>query len=469
LTRKAAPGTLARVCEDGVVESRALTQYARAADGTYLAYQVLGKGPPDLLLLMGFGVPIQDQLEGRLCGRFIRTLASFSSVIRFDRRGIGMSDPVATVTQHTLDQWVADALVVLDAVSIECPALFGTDPAGGQIAMTLAATHPDRASCLVLFHPAARLVRAPDYPWGWRSEQVEARQRELGIRAGEDAPDAAVSVLAPSVAEDDEFVEWFTRARRRGLSPAVMRTVFEMQTRLDLRRVLPAINVPTLVLSRPMVRQAHDHARYVADSIRGANAVECPGADALVYVGDVRPIVDEVEELLTGVRGQSSQDSVLATVLLSDIVASTAQAAKVGDRRWLGLLDAHDAMMRRQLDRFGGREIETTGDGFLATFDAPARAIQCACSVRDAARRLGIDLRIGLHTGVIGLRDQGVGGLTVHIAARVSALAGPGEVLVSRTVTDLVAGSDITFLDRGEHALKGVPGAWSVFQVANTL
>jgi class 3 adenylate cyclase len=440
------------------------THYAVADDGAHIAYQVLGQGPPDLLVMMTSALPVEDQMEGRQCGRFLRRLASFSRVIRLDRRGIGMSDPVRSFDEHVFERWVDDVLTVLDAVGSDHTAFFGTEQPSCTAPILLAATHPDRVSRLILYLPSARALQAPDYPYGVAPEdandQVEAYVQSLisGTRletVGFSEPDGP----------DPDFHGWYLRARRRGATPSVARAIFDNWLKTDLRSVLPAVSIPTLVFGRPDASGDPRVVSYVAEHIREARYVELGGDNTLVFLGDIEPVIGEVERFLTGSAVTRVSDRVLATVLFSDIVGSTTQAADLGDRAWGERLEDHDALVRRQLELFRGREIKTTGDGFLATFDGPARAVLCGCAIRDATRGLGVNIRVGVHTGEIELRGNDIGGIAVSFAARVAAQAGTSEVLVSKTVTDLVAGSGIEFDDRGEYELKGVPGTWNLFSV----
>jgi class 3 adenylate cyclase len=437
------------------------TRYAQAPDGTYVAYQLLGEGQHDLVLAMGSGIPVEDQMEGRQCASFIRRLASFARVIRFDRHGVGMSDPL--LVESTLEQWVDDALVVLNEVGSQRAAFFGSDPAGSALAMMFAASHPERVTHLVLFAATARFMRAADYPWGFDSDELDRRLDTVMTSRlmGQPPP----IFLNPNVSGDAEFGKWFVRATRRGLSPTRARTSFEAMWRSDLRSIVPAITAPTLLLHPAARHDLEAHIRYLAEHLRDARSVGVDGEDLNAFVGDVATVVDEVEEFLTGVRSRIEQDRVLATVLFSDIVESTAQATALGDRAWRQRLDAHDAMIRGLLEQFRGREVKATGDGFLATFDGPARAIRCGCAIRDGAAQLGISVRVGLHSGEVEVRGDDIGGIAVHTAARVQAHAQPDEICVSRTVVDLVAGSGINFGDRGEHELKGIPGTWQLFAV----
>jgi class 3 adenylate cyclase/pimeloyl-ACP methyl ester carboxylesterase len=441
------------------------TEYAITEDGAHIAFQVLGEGPPDLLVIMSSSFPVEDQMEGRECARFLRRLASFSRVIRLDRRGIGMSDPVRSFDEHVYERWVDDALAVLDTVQSSQAAAFATEQAAAALAMLLAATHPERVSRLILNQPTARVLQAPDYPHGITESEVTdvidnyVQSLVMGSRI------ETLAFREPAVEGNEEFHKWFVRARRRGLPPAAARAIYSNWLRTDLRAVLPAITAPTLVFSRPDASGDPAMVGYVAEHLRDCRVVELGGQDSFLFLGDMDPVIEEIEHFLTGARGAVSPDRVLATVLFTDIVDSTVQASALGDRAWGERLEDHDAVVRAQLERFRGREIRTTGDGFLATFDGPARAVQCACAIREGARRLGIEIRAGLHTGEIELRGSDIGGISVHIAQRVSASARPSEVLVSRTVTDLVAGSGLSFQPRGEHELKGVAGPWTLLAV----
>jgi class 3 adenylate cyclase len=364
----------------------------------------------------------------------------------------------------TLEQLSEDALAVMDAVDVQNAACFADGPCGEAILLT--ATHPERISRHVVFNASPRVIAASDYPYGIPEQVVDqfidgVVKTDAVARGVDD-----LGLLNPSVADDPGFRSWWVRAGRRGASPSVAQAILRVKWKSDVREVLPLIQVPTLVLHRRDYWVLNpEHGRYIAEHIPGAIYRELPGADSLYWVGDTEQMLEEIEEFLTGIRHAPESDRVLATVLFSDIVDSTAHAIAMGDRAWGDRLDLHDAMVRRQLERFRGREVKTTGDGFLAVFEGPARAIQCGLAIRDGARQLGIDVRVGLHTGEVELRGADIGGITVNIGARVAALAGAGEVLVSRTMTDLVAGSGMDFEDRGEHELKGVPGSWKLFAV----
>jgi class 3 adenylate cyclase len=454
-------------------------RYAKTGDGLHIAYQVLGEGPLDLLAFSMALIPIDMMDDEPSLARFQRRLASFSRLIRFDTRGVGLSDPVSPSSPPTLEQWVDDALAVLDAAGSKRAAIFSP---GSPVAPLLAASHPERVSSLVFVNGTARGASAPDYPIGAPPEALDAfidstmqplegeGTAEEGLAEIEatlqlDAFDI-LTVAAPTMLGNEEFRRWWDRAGQRGASPATARALIRVFFEADVRQALPLIQAPTLIVHRKdNLFVPVEHGRYLAAHISNATYIELPGADYLYWIGDADGILDDTEEFLTGVRHGPDPDRVLAAVLFTDIVGSTARIVEVGDRRWRDLLERHDAAVRRQLERFGGHEIQTTGDGMLATFDGPARSVYCACAIRDAVGQLGLEIRAGIHAGEIEVRGKNIGGLAVHIAARVAALAGPREVLASSTVKDLVAGSRIGFNDRGSHRLKGVPDEWHLFSV----
>ena len=436
----------------------AVTRYAKSGD-VHIAYQVTGNGPLDLVFVPGFVSHLEAEWSNPARSRFIERLSSFSRLIRFDKRGTGLSDRVPI---PTLEQRMDDVRAVMDAVGSERAALFGISE-GGPMSLLFAATYPERTTALVIYGSYARRLWAPDHPFGrtqaeWH-EVVQRLEREWG------GP-AAIDVWAPSMVHDERFREGWAAYLRAAASPGAAAAVMRMNGEIDVRHVLPVVRVPTLILHRTGDRVTSiDQARVMAQHIAGAKLVELPGIDHIPTVGDADVIVDEIEEFLTGVRHGPEPDRVLATVLFTDIVGATEKAASLGDRRWRDLLQGHHGLVRRELGRFRGHEIDTAGDGFLATFDGPARAIRCACAVSDGVRALGIEVRAGLHTGEVEMLGDKVSGLAVHIGARVAATAAPGEVLVSSTVKDLVAGSGLRFQDRGSHGLKGVPGEWHLFAV----
>ncbi len=442
-----------------------VVRYANSS-GAFVAYQAIGEGSRDLLVVMdGFiSVDMMDD-EPRLA-RCMARLGSFARLIRFDRRGIGLSDPVSISLPPTLEQWVEDAIAVLDAVESDRAVVLASAEAS-SVALLLGATHPDRVESVVVVNGFARASADVDYPEGVPAEKL-AELLDRTVASPADGNDDFLMEVAPSVANDAGFRQWWELAGRRGASPGTARALLRVALESDVRAVLPAIRIPTLVVHlRDDPITPTRAGRYIADHVPGARWAEVAGADDYWWASQSADIVlDEIEEFVTGVLGTPPQSRVLATILFTDIVSSTTSAIEAGDHRWRDMLDSHDRAVRRQLARFRGREINTTGDGFLATFDGPARAVECACAIRDVARQLGVEVRSGVHTGEIELRGDDIAGVAVHIAARVAALAEPSTVWVSRTVTDLVTGSGLRFEDRGSHDLKGVPGAWALFAVA---
>jgi pimeloyl-ACP methyl ester carboxylesterase len=392
--------------------------------------------------------------------RVMERLTQFARVITFDRRGSGLSDPLAGAP--TLEEQMDDVLAVMDAAGSQRAAIAGTLE-GGPMAAMFAATHPDRVSALVLYAAFARATWAPGYEWAWPAEERAKHMDESVRRWGEGLVPAGV---APSLAGNAEFMEWAGRLERLAASPGTIRRILDLIGEFDVRDVLPSIRVPTLVLHRREDSFIKiEHSRYLADRIPGSKYVELEGGDNMFSIGDSEALLGEIEEFLTGERHRAEPDRMLATVLFTDICNSTEHAARMGDRGWRYMLERHDALFRRALDRHRGREIKHTGDGFLATFDGPARAIRCAADHAESVASIGLEVRAGLHTGELEVMDGDLGGLAVHIAARVMDRAGPCEVMVSSTVKDLVVGSGISFQERGEHALKGVPGEWRLFSV----
>jgi class 3 adenylate cyclase len=436
------------------------TQYARLGE-LHLAYQVLGEGPPDLLLLDqwfthvdgGWDVPPMATLRERL--------ASFGRLIIFDKRGTGLSDPIPTASLPTLEEFMADIPAVLDTVGSERVAVIA-NIGGGILAIPFAAAHPDRVSSLILVDCFARLLAAPDYPVG---APAEALAQAMGQAERETGKGIMLDLFAPSRADDDRLRRAWARYERAAATPGSTEAIVRLMFESDVREVLPAIRIPTLVIQRADVPGFVEHGRYLAEHIPDARYVELPGTDTLMWAGDQGAVVAEIQDFVTGVRPVPDPRRVLAAVLFTDIVGSTALAAQLGDARWESLLAEHNRVVRHELDRFGGREIRVVGDGFLATFDGPARAVRSAIAIRDAVRELGLEVRAGIHVGEIEVLPDDIAGLGVHIGARVSAQAGAGEVLVSSTVKDLVVGSGLEFEDRGVRALKGVPGEWRLFAV----
>ncbi|MGH2662363.1 MAG: alpha/beta fold hydrolase, partial [Actinomycetota bacterium] len=437
------------------------TRYARSGH-VHIAYQVVGEGPFDLVYVPGWISNVEYVWEEPRVARFLRRLGSFSRLILFDKRGTGLSDPVPEIELPTLEQRMDDVRAVMDAAGVERAAIFGWSE-GGPMSVLFAATYPERSLALITFGTFAKREWSPEYPWAPTPEerQVWYEQIETDWGGEVDLPH-----LAPSAAGDERFREWWATYLRRSASPRTALALGKMNTQIDVRHVLPAVRVPTLLIHRAEDRDASvEEGRYIASRIPGAKFVELPGEDHLPFVGDQDAVLDEIEEFLTGVRRGPKPDRILATVLFTDIVGSTERAAELGDARWRDLLESHHSVVRRELERFRGREIDVAGDGFLATFDGPARAIRCALAITQAVRSLGIEVRAGLHTGECELNDERVSGIAVHTGARVLAMAGPGEVLASGTVKDLVAGAGIEFEDRGQHVLKGVPGEWRLYAV----
>jgi pimeloyl-ACP methyl ester carboxylesterase len=439
------------------------TKYATNGD-VHLAYQVLGEGPLDLVLIESWVTHVEAFWEIPHVARQRRRLAAIGRLIIFDRRGTGMSDPMPLDRLPDLETQVADICAVMDAAGSTQAAILGFTE-GGPLALLLAASLPQRCRALVLCNTAARLTAASDYPWGPPEEVLlEIVRRQAQSWAAGDTDHMAR--LAPSLGSDSRFAEQLVRFGRGAVSPGAVAHYFRQSALTDVRELLPVVQAPTLVLHR-----AHDqiappeHGRYLADHIPDARYVELDGTDHIWYTENPDEVVDEIQEFLTGTRASPDPDRRLATVLFTDIVDSTARAAELGDTRWRALLDEHDTTVRQELARFGGHEVDHTGDGFLATFDGPGRAIRCARALHDALARIGIAVRVGVHTGEVEVRGAQIGGLAVHIGARVAASGGGGDIVVSSTVKDLVAGSGLTFADRGEHELKGVPGAWRLFAV----
>ena len=426
------------------------TRYAKSGE-VNIAYQVLGKGPVDLVYVPGWVSHVELAWELPDLAAGFERLASFSRVILFDKRGTGMSDPVPTDELPTLEQRMDDVRAVMDAVGSERAVIFGASE-GGNMSMLFAATYPERTVALATFGCTAKRVWSPDYPWAPTPEQRQAtfdhveRQWTTGI----DWEDIAPSLDPPGLAE-------LSRYYRRCASPGAALALMKMNTYVDVRPALPTISAPTVVMHRIDDRDARvEEGRFIASQIPDARLVEVPGADHSWWTQGRDSILDEIEELVTGIRPAPQPNRVLATVLFTDIVKSTERARELGDQGWAELLGRHHAAVRRELERFRGREIDTAGDGFFASFDGPARAIRCAVAARDAVQGLGLEIRAGLHTGECELLGDKVAGIAVHTGARVSGLGGPGEVLVSETVRDLVSGSGIEFGEHGEHELKGV-------------
>jgi class 3 adenylate cyclase len=443
------------------------TLYTRTRDGTHVAYRVIGAGPPDVVFLPDWTASADIAWEEPRLAAALTRLASFCRLVLVDRRGIGASDAVPGGEPPTVDMAMDDVRAVIDALELSRVALMGMED-GGAINMLFAATNPQRVSALVLINTYARLTRAPDFPIGLPPALLDAFVDGIEAwGAGTRDVSGALRLLAPSRAADPAFRQWFARASRLSASPGGHRIALLRTFQTDVRSILPLVRAPTLVLhSKDDLYIRADHGRYLAEHIDGARYVELRGDGHYLPAIDLDTMVEEIAEFLTGTRHRPQPDRVLATVVFTDIVDSTGHAARLGDARWRSLLDDHDELTRREVERFSGRVVKMTGDGVLATFDGPTRGVRCACAVRDAAGRIGIEIRAGVHTGEVELRGDDVGGLGVHLASRIEARAAPGEVLVSRTVTELVAGSGIDFRDCGEQELRGVPGTWRLFSVA---
>jgi pimeloyl-ACP methyl ester carboxylesterase len=436
------------------------TRYARSGD-VNVAYQVVGDGPRDLVVIPGWVSNIELLWEDSRVARFFERLASFSRLVMFDKRGTGLSDRVASMPN--LETRMDDVRAVLDAIGSVRAALCGYSE-GGPMSALFAATYPERTAALIMIGSYARLKPDTHYPWGRPVDAheawMEACRREWGGPVG-------MEMRAPTLVHDERARQWWARFLRMSASPAGAEALIRMNYEIDIRHVLPVIRVPTLILHSKGDRTIDVGAgRFLAQRIAGARYVELEGIDHVPWGDAADAILGEIEEFLTGVRHGPDPDRVLATVLFTDIVDATRTAAELGDRRWRDLLTSHHIMVREQLAKFRGREIDTAGDGFLAAFDGPARAVRAASAIAENVRRLGLEIRAGLHTGECEVMGPKLGGIAVHVGARIAALAKAGEVLVSSTVKDLVAGSGLRFEDRGAHALKGIPGEWHVFAVA---
>ncbi|MDT7796493.1 MAG: hypothetical protein QOD59_5934 [Mycobacterium sp.] len=440
------------------------TRYASRGD-LDIAYQILGEGPSDLVVMPGPFIPIDSIDDEPSMYRFFRRLASFSRVIRFDHRGMGMSSRIGSADTITSSCWAEDVVTVMDAIGCERAAVFVSGVTSTS-ALLLAADHPERVASLVIVNGTARALWAADYEIGTKASGADTFTT---VAIEPDAVEQGFDVLgfvAPSVAADHAFRAWWDLAGNRAASPSMARKSNKALTDADARAKLPLITAPTLILHRADAAFIGvGHGRYLAEHIAGSQYVELPGTDTLYWVGDATPILDEVEEFITGVRGSFDAERILTTIVFTDIVGSTQRAASLGDNRWHALLDNHDNVVRHEFERFRGIEVNTVGDGFVAMFISPSVAIDCAVAIVDAVRPLGIEVRVGIHAGEVEVRGDDIAGMAVHIGARVAALAGPSEVLVSSTVREIVTGSRRQFAERGEHELKGVPGRWRVHAV----
>jgi len=435
------------------------TRYARSGK-VNIAYQVTGEGPLDLVYVPGWVSHVELAWEEPTLASFLGRLASFSRLITFDKRGTGLSDRVPDDQLPTLEQRMDDLRAVMDAAGSQRAALFGVSE-GGNMSILFAATYPERTVALVTFGCFAKRVWSPDYPWAPTPESRELEYAQLEREWGKLMD---LSHLTPSKMNDAEFVRRLATYLRRSASPSAAVALLRMNTQIDIRAVLPAIAVPTLLVHRTDDHDVNvEEGRWMAARIPGARFVELPGDDHLPWIGDQDSMLDEVQEFLTGIRPTRDVDRVLATFLFTDIVNSTEHIVLMGDKAWHDLLARHHAMVRRELVSFRGREVNTAGDGFFATFDGPERGVRCALTIVTAARQLGAPIRAGLHVGEVELKGDTIAGMAVHIGARVASLAGANEVLVSSTVKDLVSGSGLRFQDRGAHALKGMPGEWQLY------
>jgi len=436
------------------------TRYARTRDGAHIAYQVVGDGPLDMVYVPQSFSMVEHFWDHPVVARFFERLSSLGRLIMFDRRGSGMSDRIGAPA--TLEEQVDDVIAVMDAAGCEQAALFAIME-GGPMAMLFAASRPDRVRALILSHTFARSTSAPGYEFAWDAETRRAAMEEYFEHWG----DGSIADRFSAGHGDDRLLrDWIGKFQRLGMSPGDARRHSELNGQVDVRHVLGSIRVPTLVLDRTGEHGfQREHARYIAGHIDGARLVQLPGEETLPFLGDSDALLGEIEEFLTGERRGRDLDRVLATVLFTDIVGSTHRAATIGDEAWRSLLAEHDRRVRACLARHDGREVKTVGDGFLATFDGPARAVRAAQAIAREISDLGLEVRAGLHTGEVERIGDDVGGMAVHIAARLVAIAEPGELVASGTVKDLVVGSGLRFADRGEEELRGVPGSWRVWRV----
>lgn len=433
------------------------THYARSGD-LRIAYQVIGQGPLDLVFVPGFISNLDLYWDEPNMARFLSRLSAFSRLILFDKRGTGLSDRLGNLP--SLEERMDDVRAVMDAVDSRRAALFGISE-GGAMSMLFAATYPERTQALILYGTYADF-----HTWVLPPDRFERFLEKIDRTWGQGE---SLAAFAPTKVADERFRQWWARFERLGASPSSVIALMRMNSQIDVRHILPTIRVPTLVLHRSGDTRVNvEGGRYLATNIPGASYAEFPGADHLLWASDASPVADEIEEFLTGTHAESEPDRVLATVLFTDIVDSTSKAAKLGDRGWRMLLDQHDRIVRSEIGRFRGQEIKTLGDGFLATFDGPARAVRCAGAIIDAVDTLGLQVRCGVHTGEIEMKGDDIGGIAVHIASRIAALADGSEVLVSRTVRDLVAGSNLHLEDRGAFPLKGLSEPMTLFAAAGS-
>ncbi len=447
------------------------TLYAKTVDGVHIAYQVFGEGPIDLVYVSGWISNVDLNWTSPDYARFLRRLASFSRLIIFDKRGVGLSDRVSDKELPDLETRMDDLVAVMDAAGSRRAIMFGESD-GGPLCALFAATYPDRVLGLVMHGPDVRAAWAPDAPWGMTSEdfRAEVENIERGWGTGR-FERGFLEELAPSMVGDEDFLNWTTTYFRQSASPGAAMALNRMWYAIDIRDVISAVGVPTLILNRTSaILNPVEESRYLAERMPAAEYVELPGADHLPWVGDQDALLQHVERFVSSTREEEAElDRVLATVLFTDIVDSTATAAVMGDAKWRKLIDEHDRVSKAIVARYRGEYVESTGDGLLATFDGPARGVRCAQALAEAVKGLGVEIRAGAHTGEITRSAHGVAGLGVHVAARVASMAGANEVWTSSTVKDLTAGSGLTFEDAGDHELKGVPDRWRLYRVVRTV
>ena len=436
------------------------TRFALSGD-VNIAYQVIGDGALDLVFVMGWISNIDEFWTEPSFARFLERLAKFSRLIVFDKRGTGLSDRVDDKHLPTIEQRMDDVRAVMDAAGSQKAALLGISE-GGPMSIVFAATYPERTHCLMTFGSYARAVASPEHPWARTQQQWN--ETLDAIRAGWGSEPVGLEARFPSRAKDPAYRQWWTRYLTKSATPRAALTLTQMNSQIDVRAALPAISVPALIMHRRDDKAVPvEGSRHMAERIRGAKYVEFDGEDHAPWTSDMEPVLAEIEAFVTGTRPVEEADRVLATVMFADIVDSTQRAAAIGDRAWTRELQQFYGLARRQLERYRGREIDTAGDGYFATFDGPARAVRCAQTLAKEVAQLGLTIRAGLHTGEVEVLGEKVGGIAVHIGARVAGHAGPGEVVVSNTVKDLVAGSGLQFEDRGVRPLKGVPGEWRLY------
>ena len=443
-------------------------RYTKTIDGLHIAYQAVGSGPFDLLYTPGWFSNLECAWEVPALGEFLAELASLSRLILFDRRGFGLSDSPTTTGSWSLELGMDDIRAVMDAAGSERAVLFGTDD-GGALCTLFAASYPGRVSALVLFAIWAKYFRSPDYPWGWTEQQDEAWMQRVERHWGTEEFWTDSSYVSPDVSRDPARVRAWGRYSRLSASRGAAVAIARMQAQTDIRAVLPAVIVPTLVMHRTNdTAEPVEQARFIGKQMPNADVVELPGNEHAPFAGNAELVLRELRRFVSAVRDDEAEfDRVLATVLFTDLVGSTERAAAIGDRAWRELVERHHTVIRGLLARYRGTEVDTAGDGFFATFDGPARAVRCARAIIDAVQPLGLDVRAGVHTGEVETIAGKAGGLAVNIGARVAASAAPRELLVSSTVKDLTAGSGLEFEDAGRRELKGIPDTWHLFRVVN--